>query len=345
MDRGQRLLRVVVPALAFGLVIAVQIAYFSRGLVPGDAFTYLAAGERLNDGHLLYALSPGDRPVVLQPPFWTVPLLSPPPIAVLFRPLAALPSESGVYLWWIACIVAIVGTILVMLRHRPILVGLAVIVLTIPLVYEIGVGNLNALLVAGLVGSWYLLSRGRDAPAGALIAGMTALKLTPMVLAWWLITQRRWDGIRGFVLAGVVIAVVSVLGAGLAPHFEYLGIVRQTASTGTSNLSLAGMARYVGVADQVATMLPTVALVVGLVTVWLVRARPGLAWSVCIVTMLLGSPVININWFSILLTALAPAIWPLQSADASDPAPSASRSDEPDAAPAAGTLPSRPGSA
>jgi hypothetical protein len=46
---------------------------------------YLAAGERLNAGHQLYALMPGNRPVDIHPPFWTVPLLSPPPIAVLFR--------------------------------------------------------------------------------------------------------------------------------------------------------------------------------------------------------------------------------------------------------------------
>ena len=30
------------------------------GAHPGDAYTYLAAGQRLNAGHLLYTLSPGD---------------------------------------------------------------------------------------------------------------------------------------------------------------------------------------------------------------------------------------------------------------------------------------------
>ena len=76
---------------------------------------------------------------------------------------------------------------------------------------------------------------------------MTALKLTPVVLAWWLITQRRWTAVRAFIVGGLVVAAVSVLGAGLSAHFEYLGIVRQTSTTGTSDLSLAGMARFVGV--------------------------------------------------------------------------------------------------
>ena len=63
MDRLQRVLRIGMPAIALGMVVAIQRIYFNRGLIPGDSFTYLAAGERLNAGHLLYALSPGDRPV------------------------------------------------------------------------------------------------------------------------------------------------------------------------------------------------------------------------------------------------------------------------------------------
>lgn len=311
MSPTMRVLRIAIPVLAIGLVIAIQTVYFDRGFIPGDAFTYLAAGERLNDGHLLYALSPGDRPVDLKPPYWTVPLLSPPPIAVLFRPLALIPNDLGPYVWWAVCIASIAGTTLVMMRRRPILIGIAVFVLSIPLVYEIGVGNLNALLIAGIVGAWYLLVRGRDIAAGAVIAGMTALKLTPVVLAWWLITQRRWGAVRAFIVAGLVLAAVSVLGAGLSTHFEYLGIIRQTSTVGTSDLSLAGMARFVGVDPSIASALPAVALVLGFVAMWFLRERPGLAYAAAVVTMLLGSPVVNVNWFTVLLAALAPAVWPM----------------------------------
>ena len=334
MSPTVRLLRVAIPALAIGLVCAIQVVYFGRGFVPGDAFTYLAAGERLNDGHLLYALSPGDRPVDLKPPFWTVPLLSPPPIAVLFRPLALLPNDLGPYVWWAICVASLVGTTLVMIRRRPILIGLAVFVLSIPLVYDIGVGNLNSLLIAGIVGAWYLLTRGRDAPAGTLIAAMTALKLTPAVLAWWLITQRRWSAVRAFVVAGLVLLVVSVLGAGLSAHLEYLGIIRTTSGGGTSDLSLAGMARFVGVDPAVAVLLPTGALVLGLVVVWFLRERPGVAYSVAVVTMLLGSPVVNINWFTVLLAALAPAVWPMPQ--------ETSRKIDPSSSTYAGTQPAAP---
>jgi hypothetical protein len=312
--RLERSFRLIVPAIAIGMVVAIQVVYFNRGLIPGDSFTYLASGERLNAGHPLYALSPGDRPVGLEPPFFTVPLLSPPPIAVLFRPLAALPNEIGVYLWWIVTIVVLAAVILWMLRERPILVGFAVLALSIPIVYQIGVGNLNGLIVAGVVAAWYLLTRGRDLAAGAIFALMTAFKVTPAVFLWWLLTQRRWSAIKAFIATGLLALVVSVLGAGLSAHFEYLGIVRQTATVGTTYLSLAGAARYIGLPLEIANALPTVAILVGAVAIWLLRDRPGAAYVVAILTMIAGSPVVQITWFTILLGVLAPLVWPYASA-------------------------------
>lgn len=300
------------------MVVAIQVIYFTRGLIPGDSFTYLASGERLNAGHALYALSPGDRPVGFEPPFFTVPLLSPPPIAVLFRPLAALPNELGVYIWWIATIVALAAVVLWMLRERPILVGLAVLLLSFPIVYQVGVGNLNGLIVAGIVLGWWLLTRRREVAAGAVFALMTAFKITPGVFLWWLLTQRRWSAVRAFVATGLLVLVVSVLGAGISAHLEYLGIMRQTATAGTTYLSLAGAARFVGIPEAIANVLPTLALVVGAALIWLLRDRPGAAYVVAVVTMIAGSPVVQITWFTILLAALAPVVWPMSAWNASD---------------------------
>jgi hypothetical protein len=315
LDARQRryvLARIVALAVAFGVLATIQVIYFQRGLTPGDAFTYLAAGERLNDGHQLYALLPGDRPVVLHPPFWTVPLLSPPPMAVLIRPFALLPGDAGAYAWWAVCLVALGGTIVALVRRKPIATAIAIIVLSIPIAYEIGVGNLNAVVLALLVAGWYLFARGRDVATGALFAAATALKVTPGIMLWWLLTQRRWAGVKGFVAAGLVVATLSVLGAGLSTHFEYLGIVRQTSASGSSDLSAAGIARFVGVPGDVAAVLPIALLVAGLLAIWLLRSRPGLAYTVAVVTMLAGSPVVNVNWFSLLLACLAPLAWPMQ---------------------------------
>jgi hypothetical protein len=306
----RRLIELTALGLAVGLVVAILVIYFERGFIPGDAFTYLGAGERLNAGHALYALVPSDRQVGIDPPFWTVPLLSPPPIAVLFRPLAALPSELGVYLWWALDVVAVALALGLMARRRPILVAIGIVVFSIPLVYEIGVGNMNGLVLLGLVLTWRATVTGNERVAGVLTGLMAAFKITPAVLGWWLLTARRWSAVAWAVGAGLIVLAISLLGAGLDAHLRYLGVIRETAVLGARPLSLAGMALFVGVPAGIANLLPTVALAIGVAATALLRKRPDLAFVATILAMVFGSPTVSINWFIYLLACLAPIVWP-----------------------------------
>jgi len=306
----QRALTIASVSLAVGFLLAVGVLYFERGLVPGDALTYLAAGERLNLGHPLYALSPGDRPVELKPPYWSVPLLSPPLVAVIWRPLAALPNEWGLPVWWVVTGGSIVTSIALLLRRRPRLTSAALLALDIPLIYEIGVANLNGLLMAGTLGAWLLLRQRRDLAAGGLIGLMVAAKLFPAILGWWLLTQRRWQGVAGAIAAGVAALLVGILGAGLDAHLDYLSIARSTATIGASDLSLAGLARAVGFPSSIAALVPAATLVLGCLGILVLRRRPAWAYALGVVTAVLGSPVVNINWYAYLLMALVPFAWP-----------------------------------
>jgi hypothetical protein len=188
--------------------------------------------------------------------------------------------------------------------------------LAIPLAYEIGVGNVNAFLLLGMILVWRLVVAGRDTAAGALVGAMAAIKLAPIVLAWWLLVRRSWRGLGG-VLAGALCGLLTgIAGAGVSPHVEYLSIARTTLAIGTSDLSLAGIGRAVGLPSALAAVLPTVWLVVGLVLVAAVRHRPGLAFGLSVATVVLASPVVNINSYAMLLAALAPAAWPVPEARA-----------------------------
>ena len=300
-------------AVAIGLLLLLQIAYFQRGVLPGDAIVYLAGGERLNAGHELYALSPGDRIVEVKPPLWTVPLLSPPPIAVLFRPLAALPGDIGAYLWWIAHVSAVLLAIALMARRRPVLVSFAVMALSIPLVYEIGVANLNGFVLLGLVLTWRATARQDERTAGIVTALLATFKLTPAIMGWWLLTGSRWQAVRWAIAAGAIVLAVSIAGAGLGPHLEYLGIIDDAAANGNRPLSLAGMASYIGVPAAIADRLPILALVAGFALIAFLRKRRDLAFIVAVLTLIFGSPTISINWFIYLLACLAPLVWPLDS--------------------------------
>lgn len=306
-------LAICLVGLALGTLAVFLVYYFQRGFIPGDATVYLAAGERLNAGHGLYALVPGDRDPGLKPPYWTVPLLSPPLIGVVFRPLAMLPWAVGAYIFWAATLASIAMVLAWYFARRPLLASLAVLILVVPLTYEIGVGNMNPILLLLAVMTWRWAMHGREGWAGAATALGVVLKVSPLPIAWWLITQRKWSAVKAGLVAGIVIAGISVLGAGLAAHFKFIEVTRDTATIGPSDLSLAGIAKFVGVAPSIANALPIAMLLAGFVGIVLLRHRPDLAFALAIITMTLGSPVVNINSYSLLLGCLAPWMWPVAS--------------------------------
>ena len=82
-----------------------------------------------------------------------------------------------------------------LVRRRPATTSAAVIVLAIPIAYEIGVGNVNGLLLAAAIACWILVRDERAAVAGPLAAVMFAIKLTPLPIAAWVAGA---GGRRGF---------------------------------------------------------------------------------------------------------------------------------------------------
>jgi hypothetical protein len=300
-----------VAGLALGSVgVAITLAlladsFSTNGIRGWDAITYLAAGERLNAGHQLYALVPGDRWVWINPPYWTVPLLSPPPIAVLWRPLAALPNEWGLGLWWLACAAAIATVLVILFRRLPLATGAMLVAFAPSLAWELGVANVNGLILAGTVGVW-LLSRNRhNAWAGALIGLMFAIKLWPIVLLAFFVARDRGRAIGGFLISVAVVGTLSLLGAGLEAHVWYLGVAY---GTPTSAFSLPGVLSALGVDIPWISYL---VLIFGLAEVWGLRRRPELAYAVAVGTMIVGSPVVNGNTYALLIACLAPFAWPL----------------------------------
>jgi hypothetical protein len=162
---------------------------FDWARTDGDPWNYLAAGERLNAGHPLYALSPGDRPVILRPPWWSVPLLAPPPIAVLWRPLALL-GDASMYVWGFAGLMAVVASCVFLARRGAVYL---VAIFAQPLALTALSGNFSGFLLAMLIGAWVF--RDRPWVVGGLIAAAAAVKLTPIALVLWLVATGRWRAV------------------------------------------------------------------------------------------------------------------------------------------------------
>lgn len=300
-----------IVAAALGLLLASVLGLIlTPGWYPNDGTTYLAAGERLNDGHELYRLLPGDRPMTMKPPFITVPLLSPPPIAVMWRPLAAFPGEPAVLMWWIGAAASIVAVLVALASRRPGLTGGLVILLLIPLTFAIGWGNVDGYLLAGLVGVWLLARSDRGMAAGLIVALMVAVKLTPLTLVVWLGAAGIRRGLLGFLVGITAVALVSVAGAGVGSHLEYLDVVRHTSSEGASELSIAGLALALGLPPSVAQLLLYAFWGACAAVMVAVRRRPGAAYGVAVVWMVFGTPVLQPYTPALLLALLAPLAWP-----------------------------------
>ena len=285
--------------LVFAVLFGAQII----GLPP-DAVTYLAAGERLNAGHRLYELAPGDRPVPLVPPYWTVPLLSPPLIAVLWRPLALL-GEPSVWVWMAGSFLGLALAVGAVAHRAPLATGVLTVALAVPLADQARFGNVNVLLACGGIATWWLSIRRRNRWAGALIGVMAAVKLWPLLLALPLAAHGDWRS----VVAGVVIGagaclILSIVGAGWEAHLEYVDIALSIQP------SIGSPAAYLHNAGIDAPWISYVILAFGVALVAVFRRRRGLAFGIGVVTMVFGAPIVHIGTLVILLACLAPVAWP-----------------------------------
>ncbi|HVA86977.1 MAG TPA: hypothetical protein VNF73_11770 [Candidatus Saccharimonadales bacterium] len=208
----------MIGAVLTGLAV-VAVAFWTWGFaiqfLGQDANSYLAAGERLNVGHTLYGpLQPGDRAVLFGPPYWTAPLVSPPLIAVLWRPFA---TPAGLVAWMIvdgAAVLAVCGYVL--LKRLPLLL----LVASMGVGLQLAAGNVSGFLVGGILLLWTKRDRSW---VGALLALMIGIKLLPATFLGFTARRRQtWPWIVGGL---AVSGAISLAGAGVANHLAYPSVV------------------------------------------------------------------------------------------------------------------------
>lgn len=311
-----RVLRAVLTFLWVGFLIQAITTSRPDLLRPSDlgsdTSNYAAAATRLIDGHALYHLGPGDRPAPLDdPPAWSgVPLLSPPPMAVLWVPLAMLPPVIGCELWWASGLAAMFLVVLLLIWRAPPWAGLVLVSMMPWLAITAWSGNVNAFLPAGVWVIWRL-ARGRPALAGIVAGVLAAVKVTPVVLCGWMVGRSPRTGSWG-VLLGVLGAVaLSVLIAGPSAWRDYGGIARSTAAA-PSLLSIPGLLTQVGLRPELAAMSgPLIVAIVVLVS-WRLPGRPALTFAIAAVLSVVVTPVARLETIALAATAFIPLADPLR---------------------------------
>jgi hypothetical protein len=292
-SRRLRVLVALVPCV-LGLFIAAEYLSFMSTATSlakpfQDALWYQAAAVRLNVGHELYHLAPGDPPVLFVQGV-TAPLLSPPPIAVIWRPIVLLPF--GFAAWMVACWLAVLGTTFYLVYRTGLPGALFASVLAPAIGEQLAAGNVAAFFPALMVLAWKL--RGREL-AGVAVGLMAVTKLSPASLGGWLLGTRLWGAVSAAALTVAVILAISVIGAGWSSFVDYLDVARTTAPSTASLSGLTGIG-----------WLSEATLVGGALLALVLGRWPRWSFTVAVVVSIIGTPSLYLSGWVALLAVLAP---------------------------------------
>jgi hypothetical protein len=311
---------VLLLVIAVGTPVATAREYLVSFASPGnpvdaftDANTYLAAGERLNAGHDLFSRQPGDRAVFDEARF-PAPLLSPPPIAALWRPIAAIPF--GFEAWVIACWVALLGTVAYLVLKTGIPAALLSLGLFLANGQQLAVANVASFFPAVLVVAWRFRA---SAWPGAGVGLLSAIKFSPFAMTGWMVGGRMWRMLAWTLVTMVVVAIIGGLGAGFDSYVEYLRIAPRIEPTATSISGLTGVswASYA-------------VLLGGMILAALLGSRwPRWSFAVAVGAVTFGTPVIYPSGLVPLLALAAPLIPEPQADLAEVPDPGEVRTTDP----------------
>ena len=243
----------------------------------------------------------------MSPPYWSVPLLAPPPIAVVWRLLALL-GDSSMVLWWAASITITMAAAVFIACRGSSAALVAACILSPGLAFTAVSGNANSFLLLVLIGVWLLRDR-HPLLAGAFVAVAAAVKLSPVLLVVWFVLRGGSAGKRGlagFVAGGVIVALVSLAGAGIAAHFDYLAALHAPGTGAPSPMSLPVIAVGLGLPGSLeGLVIPSVvALALVLVVAW--RHNEKLCFAVLAAAGALATPAVSLSTFALLAVALAP---------------------------------------
>lgn len=295
--------------LCVGFVTWFWLSHAS-GQTPGDTQNYILAGLRLNVGHPLYGYGPGDVHVVPISGGADYPLFSPPLIAVLFRPIVLLPA-NGQYIWWVSMDLLEILAIIALVLRAPLAAGLALIPLSLSVGMAMQVGNVDCLVLPGLLLTWCWLVRGHNDRAGLAIALLASLKLTPVIFVWWLFVTGRRRAAGVAIGCGIALAFVAMLGSEPMIFLRFYEVTMANLLAPASDLGPPGLARAVGLPAVVVAWLPRAVLLGGAAVMWATRRRPGVSWATGACLMWLASPVVALHTLALALVAIAPLAWPM----------------------------------
>lgn len=194
---------------------------YTRDVLQLDLAAYVTAGEAVAHGLDPYRTHPDHAPPVWdgKSAYRHSRFLYPPLVAVLFRPLAALPYSVAKRLFTLLSLAALLGATLLLWRETlarapdRLLLLLALLASAFPVLTLLERGQVDAFTLLLLVLAFRPALQGR-APgvvSGMLLALATLLKLNAAYLALFFALRRFWRGLLGLAIGGTALLALGAL--------------------------------------------------------------------------------------------------------------------------------------
>lgn len=273
--------------------------------VHADFDTFYQSARAVWDGDVS-VYDTGARLVNLNPPFWTV----------LFAPLGLLDVVPAYRVFAGTMVSLVVGYVIwttAELRTSSLWMVLAVAMLLIssPVLATLALGQLYPVLVVGLVASWAADRRGRDRLSGAALGLVVAIKPSLLPVLLWPLVRRKWGTLVAAIVAGALATLVGIVALGWGSTVEYARVLLdQPLNSYWDNASIPSAAARLFTPNEwaiplaIAPLMVPVAYVLSLgvlaLTVLRVNGDPELGLWAMVAASLLVSPVAWNNYLMLL---------------------------------------------
>ncbi len=270
-----------------------------------DFETFWYSAKALWEGRNIY-YDTGHEAVSSNPPFFTV----------LISPLGFLEGITAYKVYALVMLSITVGYLAWMAEELELRAGWAVggavmLLLSMPLLTTLSLGQIYPVLALGLVAAWIADRRGKPIAAGCALGLVVTMKpsLAPVLL--WPLVRRRWGMFGASIASGAAVMLVGTIIAGPGATLDWLRFVANRGIDEVwTNASLPGQAdrlfRENDFAEPVAVlpwMVPVAfVLGIGLVLLTAAKARQGSEmglWAL-VAASLLASPVAWENYMVLL---------------------------------------------
>jgi alpha-1,2-mannosyltransferase len=269
-----------------------------------DFDSFWRSARAMLEGENIY--DTGVELVNLNPPAWTV----------LISPLGFLEPLTAYRVFVLVSLVVAVGYLawtVEELRLGPgwTAVGVAMLLLSSPLLATLALGQVYPVLALGLVASWMADRRERQEVSGAALGVVVALKPSLLPVLLWPLVRLRWRALVAAIVSGAVVTLVGVVVLGPGASLDYLGVLRdRSVSAYWDNASLPAAAARLftenSYAQNIATLpwMVAVGYALGISAIFLTAVRirhgPEVGLWVLVAASLLASPIAWHNYLVLL---------------------------------------------